>query len=250
MGHLTADSIITIIKGGTYPYSFQYYHREPRFPIYPYISVYKVTQDSLTSTTTIKSDDEVFNIVVAIKYNLVEGNESVDIESVENSVLGTLESASLNVGKYYFQRKDWRRQEIDKPMGIQTTLTLVVRDIESRTGVGILGSDITLSISGGSTITVLSFRSDQGPRLQTHSIDSGTQFADPVSFITNDIYIEFENTNALETEILGYISAGVEKSVTLTKKGVPVTYNLLFGDLSKSGQFDNIERAVLHGYAN
>jgi hypothetical protein len=246
MASKTATQIKTTLEAKTYPYKIRFYTFEPKYPVYPYISVVKTqpqstTQENITDITK----SEAFEIKLHIRYTRLQATEEADQTTIENTILSAIETQDFGTSFLFMEQKRWQRNTTDRPIyGSESAITVTLTDKASTSGSGILGAETSFAISGGSTIKILGLEQQEGAGTVSHHIDSGEVFRDITTFDRGVITITYESTNALDSEIQTIREAGDDKNITLTKKGTAKNFIVKFGNTSKRGQFDNIERAT------
>jgi hypothetical protein len=255
---LTSTQVIALLNSPTspYPYQLPFYAEVQQFPIYPYGTCVKVQPESTDKNIQIVVDDNSFEIKVYIRYTRGLDLEESDQTTIETTILRTLAAADpLSASQIYSLGKNWNRTPLnsDDMYGSVSTLRVTIRDISSTSGVGILGSGMTLQLNSDSTplnIVLLSSTNNDGTTLTSHHIDTGNQFWDPVEFESGEFYITYENTLAIQSTIQSLASSGTEVKGQIIRNGVSTNYLFLVGDTTKAGQFDNIEKATTHIVVN
>jgi hypothetical protein len=245
----TATQIKDTIEAKTYPYAIRFYTYKPKYPIYPYIVVRKSQPESTRETITDVTKTNAFEITFAIRYTREQAKEEADQTTVENTIISALESQDFGATANFGEEKRWQRTPITSPIyGSQSTINVTITDMASQSGSGILGAEMTLAIQSGSTIKLLGLDQSEGAELASHKIDTGEIFRDFAGLERGAINITYESTNALDSEIATIRDSGDDKNITLTKKGTAKQYTVKFGNTTKRGQFDNIERATTSIY--
>ena len=246
MASKTATQIKTTLEALTYPYVVRFYTFEPKFPVYPYVSVIKTQPQSTTSenvTDITKTED--FEIKLHFRYTRSQADEEADQTTIENSILSAIETQDFGTSYLFSETKRWIRNTIDRPIyGSTSSITISLTDKASTTGSGILGAETSLAISGGSTIKILGLDQSEGVGVVSHHIDSGEVLRDATTFDRGQITITYESSNAIDSEIATIRDSGDDKNITLTKKGSAKQFVVKFGQTSKRGQFDSVERAT------
>ena len=249
MTAITATALKTILDvKADYPHAttrpLQFYTTEQKYPIFPYVVIRKSPPQSSEETITDTTKKDGFVITLYLRYTRAQSLEEAEQTTIENTILSKLETASFGANALYFESKQWNRTPIPQLYGSKSTIQVIITDKISTSGSGVLGSEMTLEIVGGSTIQLLSLSSTEGPSLEAHSDDSGTVTRTVQEIDQGDFFFEYESTAALDTEIAALRDVGDSVNVIL-KKGVTIkNVNAIFGTTSKRGQFDNIERAT------
>lgn len=250
MASKTASEIKTTLEAQTYPYPLRFYTTRQKFPIYPYVEIIKEPQGTDENITDITKNDG-FKITLHVRYIRDFDTEETNQTTIENTILSALEGQDFGTAKLYSESKTWSRQPMTKPFGSQSVIVVRITDRASKSGSGVLGSEMTMTIGRGSTntvITLLSIKEDIGPQIVSHYNDERKRFVDPDNFNEGEFTIEYENTSALETEIDGYRDTGNSIACRLIRKNVNKDFNAVFGATSKTGQYDKVERAVTRLY--
>jgi len=249
MASKSATQIKTSLEAETYPYSVRFYTFEPKFPVYPYITIIKTLPQATTSqdiTDTTKT--EAFEIKLHVRYNRSQADEEADQTTIENTILSAVETQDFGTSYLFMESKRWQRSAIDGSRGgvygSESSIIITITEKTSTSGSGILGAETTLAISGGSTITILALDQVEGASLVSHHQDTGEIFRDIGEFERGAITITYESTNSIDSEISTIRDTGDDKNITLTKKGTAKKFVVKFGGTTKRGQFDNIERAT------
>ena len=96
MASKTATQIKTTLEALTYPYVVRFYTFEPKFPVYPYVSVIKTQPQSTTSeNVTDITKTEAFEIKLHVRYTRSQADEEADQTTIENSILSAIETQDL-----------------------------------------------------------------------------------------------------------------------------------------------------------
>ena len=246
MASKTSGDIKTTLEAQTFPYPLRIYTTRQKFPIYPYVEIIKEPQGSDESITDITKNDG-FKITLHVRYIRDFDTEEANQTTIENTILSALEGQDFGTAKLYSESKTWSRQPMTKPFGSQSVIVVRITDRASKSGSGVLGSEMTMMIGRGSTntvITLLSIKEDIGPQIVSHYNDERKRYPDPDNFNEGSFVMEYENTSSLETEIDGYRDSGNSISCRFVKKNVNKDFNAVFGATSRTGQYDKVERAV------
>ena len=246
MASKSATQIKTSLEAETYPYAVRFYTFNPKYPVYPYITIIKTLPQATTSqdiTDTTKT--EAFEIKLHVRYTRSQATEEADQTTIENTILSAVEIQDFGTSYLFMESKRWQRQDIPRPIyGSESSIIITITEKTSTSGSGILGAETTLAIQDGSTITILALDQSEGASLVSHHQDTGEIFRDIGEFERGAITITYESTNAIDSEISTIRDAGDDKNITLTKKGTAKKFVVKFGGTTKRGQFDNIERAT------
>ena len=218
MASKTATQIKTTLEALTYPYTVRFYTYEPKYPVYPYVSVVKTQPQSTTSENiTDITKPEAFAITLHVRYTRSQSAEEADQTTIENTILGAIETQDFGTSYLFMEQKRWQRNSIDRPIyGSTSTITITITEKSSTTGSGVLGAETSLVISGGSTIKILGLEQQEGTGIVSHHIDSGEVFRDATTFDRGQITITYESTNAIDSEIATIRDSGDDKNITLT----------------------------------
>ena len=251
MAQKTASDIKTTLEAvTTYPYPIRFYTTRQKFPIYPYVQIIKEPQSTDETITDISKNDG-FRITLHVRYVRNFDTEEANQTTVENLILSALEGQDFGTAKLYSESKTWSRTPMERPFGSQSVITVRIVDKASKSGSGVLGAEMTMTIGRGSTntvLTLLSIKEDIGPQMVSHYNDIRKRYVDPDNFNEGEFTIEYENTTAVETEIDGYRDSGNSIACRLTKKNTNKDFNAVFGATSRTGQYDRVERAVTRLY--
>ena len=166
-------------------------------------------------------------------------------------ILQALEGQDFGTSKLYSENKSWTRTPMERPFGSQSVITIRIIDRASKSGAGVLGAEMTMTIGRGTTDTalqVLSLTENIGPSMISHYNDERKRYIDPDNFNEGEFTLEYENTTSVESEIDGYRDSGNSIPCRLTKKNTNKDFNAIFGATVKTGQYDRVERAVTRLY--
>lgn len=149
-----ADDIRTIIQAGTYPYVLKFLAQKqiPSQRFYPSVEVSNVQPEGTDEKVDVTTETNRFEVVVFLRYGFPLDVETQNLFDIEKEILSELEAAVLGNNTITLETKKWQRSEIaDNPMnvhGIQSTLTVMVQELKSTTGDGVLGAQMTLTLPG------------------------------------------------------------------------------------------------------
>lgn len=253
MATITSSDIITILQTGTYPYTLRYFQRRQRDTIYPSVEVVKTSSDSTSVDVQRTQTDQVFEIKLYIKYVRKDETEEADRLVIENEIKSVLESSNLEPpNKIFLEQKQWSHQVIDSEVfGSVSTLRLSVRDITSTTGSGLVGAgDIFELDSAGSAtqIDILAINDRDGLTTDSHINDTGVNIYDPIHSEAHLITITYESTTALDSLIQTASYNRDEINCKIIRGGTTTKYTFLIGETTKSGAYDQVERATTNLY--
>lgn len=255
---ITQSDIINILKTGTYPTSqkaLTYYQQKQKYPLYPFVEVRKVQSDSLTTDVQKTSKDQTFEIRFYMKYTRNESVEEADRLATENEMLRVLELANIEpAGIIYFESKQWNTSLIDDQIyGSRSVLRFSVKDIDSTSGSGIIGSKDKIELNSLTTplqIQILNMNTNKGFSVDRHFTDDRNIIYDPNQLITyGEFTITYENTVAIQAVIDSISASGEENSGKFIRSGVATNYKFIVGNTSTSGSYGEIERATTTFYA-
>jgi len=254
MAAITATALkITLEAVTTYPYTLRFFTAVPKYPIYPYVVIRKIkpqgTQEDFVTIT--KTDG--FEVKLHIRYTRTIEKEEEDQTTVENSMLTALEAQDFGSAALFSESKTWQRMPLQKLYGSTSTIMVTITDIVSKSGLGIGGytDKIELNSDGSPTLIQLLRMEDQrGTTTDAHLNDAGVSFWDPIASEGHSIQATYESTTALDTIINTAADLKEEIKGKLQRGGVTTQYLFLVGRTTKSGQFDNIERATTTFYVS
>jgi hypothetical protein len=255
---LSQSDIITILKTGTYPASQKglvYYQQRQKYPIYPFVEVRKVQSDSLTTDVQKKAKEQTFEIRFYMKYTRPESVEETDRIATENEMLRVLEDADIEpAGKIYFESKQWSTNLIDDQVyGSRSVLRFTVRDIDTTSGSGLIGSGDKIELNSDTTpiqIQILNMNTRKGFTVDMHYTDDRNVVYDPNQLITyGEFTITYENTASIQAVIDSISASGNENQGKFIRGGVENNYNFIVGQTSTTGSYGEIERATTTFYA-
>ncbi len=255
---ITQLEIITLLKTGVYPStqtSLNYYEQKQKFGIYPFVEVRKVQSDSNVTDVITTSIDQVFEIRLYLKYTRPEATEEADRLATENEILRVLEDADIKpLGIIYFESKTWNTNVIDDAIyGSRSVLRFQVKDVESTTGSGIIGSGDVIELNSEATptqIQMLDLNTKVGFAVDMHTTDDRTTQYDPNMLVNlGEFTITYESTTALDTLITTLSNAGVENNGKIIRGGVTTNFAFLVGQTTKRGAYGTLEKATTTFYA-
>jgi hypothetical protein len=253
MAAITATSLLTILKAGSYPYSVRFRTTEPKFPIYPYVIVRKAKpQGSDEDYVTITKRDG-FEITLFVRYTRTPDQEEKDQTAVEEEILSLLETTDFGATHLFSESKTWQRRPLQRMYGSQSVITVNITDIVSKSGDGVIGAESKIELNSDGTptqIQVLRLSDNRGTQVDAHLNDAGQSFWDPTSSEAHSLDFTYESTIALDTIINTAADSKDEIKGKLVRGGVTSKYLFLIGKTIKSGQFDNIERATTTLYVS
>ena len=240
----TATAIKTAIDGiKDFPYPIRVYTYTPKFSLFPYITVRKTPPVQIERDVITKTTREGFEITLYIRYTRKQEDEEANQTTIETLILDEVDQIDFGASALYMESRNWQRTAIPKLYGSQSKLSIIVVDKSSISGEGVLGSETTLTLPSGSKVKILALNSREGPALDTHVDDDAITFRDFSAIDQGDYTMEYESIPTINNEIRS-ISLGSNVNVTLVKGGVTRPLSVLFGETSKRGQFDIIERAT------
>jgi len=249
---ITATALKTTLEAekDNYPYTIRFFTAIPKYPIYPYVVIRKIkpqgTQEDFVTVT--KTDG--FEVKLHIRYTRDQAKEEADQTTVENVILAALEAQDFGSVALFSESKTWQRQPLQKLYGSTSTIMITITDIISKSGSGIGGytDKIELNAPSGTLIQILRMEDQRGTTTDAHLNDQGQSFWDPISSEGHSIQATYESTTALDTIINTAADLKEEIKGRLQRGGVTTNYLFLVGRTTKSGQFDNIERATTTFY--
>ena len=255
---LTQAGIITILKTGVYPTTqkeLNYYEQKQKYPIYPYVEVRKVQSDSNITDVQKTATDQTFEIRFYMKYTRPEAVEEADRLSTENEILNVLELADIEpAGIIYFESKSWNTSLIDDAIyGSRSVLRFTVKDIDTTTGSGIIGSGDKIELNSQATptqIQILGITTRSGFSTTNHHDDDMAIVYDPSLLIEfGEFTVTYETTTTLDTLLDNLSKAGVTNNGKLIRGGVTTQFSFLVGQATKTGIYGDIEKATRVFYA-
>jgi len=255
---LTQADIITILQTGTYPTTqkeLNYYEQKQKYPIYPYVEVRKVQSDSNITDVQKTSQDQTFEIRFYMKYTRPEAVEEADRLLTENEILRVLEDEDIEpLGIIYFESKSWNTSVIDEAIyGSRSVLRFTVKDVDTTTGSGIIGSGDKIEVNSQTTptqIQMLALTTRSGFSIIPHHDDEMAQVYDPSLLIEfGEFTITYETTTALDTLLDGLSKAGVTNNGKIIRGGVTTQFSFLVGQATKTGTYGEIEKGSRTFYA-
>jgi hypothetical protein len=232
-----------------------YYQQKQKYPIYPFVEVRKVQSDSLTTDVQKKAKEQTFEIRFYMKYTRPEATEEADRIATENEILRVLEDADIEpAGIIYFENKQWNTQIIDDQIyGSRSVLRFSVRDVDTTSGSGIIGSGDSIELNSLTTptqIQILNMNTVKGFSVDKHFTDDRNVVYDPNQLITyGEFTITYETTSAIQSVIDTISASGTENSGKFIRGGVETKYNFIVGTTSTSGSYGEIEKATTTFYA-
>lgn len=255
---ITQSDVITILKTGTYPASQKglvYYQQRQKYPIYPFIEVRKVQSDSNVTDVQKISKEQTFEIRFYMKYTRPEEKEEADRLATENEILRVLEDADIEpAGIIYFESKQWNTQIIDDQIyGSKSVLRFSVKDVDTTSGSGIIGSGDVIELNSATTplqIQILSLNTREGFTVDTHYNDDRESVYDPNQLILHgEFTITYENTSAIKSIVDSISTSGLENQGKFIRGGVENNYNFIVGQTSTNGSYGEVEKATTTFYA-
>ena len=252
MAAITASALKTTLEAekDSYPYTIRFFTAVPKYPIYPYVTIRKIkpqgTQEDIVTIT--KTDG--FEVKLHIRYTRDVSKEEQDQTTVENVILSALEAQDFGSAALFSESKTWQRQPLQKLYGSTSTIMVTITDIISKSGSGIGGhtDKIELNAPSGTVIQLLRMEDQRGTTTDAHLNDAGVSFWDPISSEGHSINATYESTIALDSIINTAADLKEEIQGRLLRGDVTTNYLFLVGRTTKSGQFDNIERATTTFY--
>lgn len=255
---LTQAGIIIILKTGVYPTNqkaLNYYEQKQKYPIYPYVEVRKVQSDSNITDVQKTAKDQTFEVRYYMKYTRPEAVEEADRLATENEILRVLEDEDIEpTGIIYFESKSWNTSLIDDAIyGSRSVLRFTVKDVDSTTGSGIIGSGDKIEVNSEATptsIQILGLTTKSGFSTTTHHDDDMAIIYDPSLLIEfGEFTITYETTTTLDTLLDNLSKAGVTNNGKLIRGGVTTQFSFLVGQATKTGTYGEIEKASRVFYA-
>ncbi len=255
---ITQSDVITILKTGTYPASQKglvYYQQRQKYPIYPFIEVRKVQSDSNVTDVQKISKEQTFEIRFYMKYTRPEEKEEADRLATENEILRVLEDADIEpAGIIYFESKQWNTQIIDDQIyGSKSVLRFSVKDVDTTSGSGIIGSGDVIELNSATTplqIQILNLNTREGFTVDTHYNDDRESVYDPNQLILHgEFTITYENTSAIKSIVDSISTSGLENQGKFIRGGVESNYNFIVGQTSTNGSYGEVEKATTTFYA-
>ena len=255
MASITASALKTTLEAekANYPYTIRFFTAVPKYPIYPYVTIRKIkpqgTQEDVVTIT--KTDG--FEVKLHIRYTRDVAKEEADQTTVENVILAALEAQDFGTQALFSESKTWQRQPLQKLYGSTSTIMITITDIISKSGSGIGGHTDKIELNSDGTptlIQLLRMEDQRGTTTDAHLNDQGQSFWDPISSEGHSINATYESTTDLDSIINTAADLKEEIKGKLQRGGVTTNYLFLVGRTTKSGQFDNIERATTTFYVS
>lgn len=260
---ITQSDIITILETGSYPSSqktLKYFQQKQKFPRYPFVEVRKVQSDSNTTDVQKTSVDQTFEIRFYMRYTRPEATEEADRLETENEMLRVLEAADIEpTGVIYFESKQWNTSIIDDGIyGSKSVLRFTVKDVDSTTGSGLIGSDDKIELNSQIAATG-SVTLDSGSSGSVDGIAvNGVEIMDAVVSFDTDLSTTATNVasniNAF-TSSPNYTAVAVDSVITITSVTTGTTPNdftivsstttITTTDVSLSGGLDTTQIQIL-----
>lgn len=255
---ITQADIITILQTGNYPSSqkaLKYYQQKQKYPFYPFVEVRKVQSDSNTTDVQKTTIDQTFEIRFYMKYTRPEAVEEADRLATENEILRVLETTDIEpTGTIYFESKQWNTGIIDDSIyGSKSTLRFSVKDIDSTSGSGLIGSGDQIELNSEATplsIQILALTTKKGFSADMHNTDDRKVKYDPNNLIEfGEFTITYEQTTAIKTIIDGLSLSGDTNNGKITRGGVESNFSFLVGQTNTNGNYGEHEKATTVFYA-
>lgn len=190
-----------------------------------------------------------------MKYTRPENIEETDRLATENEILRVLELADIEpAGKIYFESKQWNTQLIDDQVyGSKSVLRFSVKDVDTTSGSGIIGSGDVIELNSDATptqIQILSLNIRKGFSVDMHYTDDRRVVYDPNQLITHgEFTITYENTSAIQSTIDAISGSGLENQGKFIRGGVETNYNFIIGQTTSNGSYGDVEKATTTFYA-
>ncbi len=258
MATISQADIITILKTGIYPTTqkgLTYYQQKQKYPLYPFVEVRKIQSDSNTTDVQKTAIEQTFEIRFYMKYTRKEADEEADRLATENEMLRVLEVADISpAGKIYFENKNWSTNLIDDQVyGSRSVLRFSVKDVDTTTGSGLIGSNDKIELNSDGTptqIQILNLSVNKGFSVDRHTDDTRKVVYDPTQLVEHcELTVTYENTTAVENVIKTISNSGDENKGKFIRGGVSTNYNFLVGATSTNGSYGEIEKATTTFYA-
>lgn len=255
---ITQKDVIGILKTGVYPSgqtALNYYEQKQKYGIYPFVEVRKVQSDSNTTDIVKTSVEQSFEIRLYIKYTRPESIEEADRLATENEMLRVLEEADIEpAGIIYFESKTWNTSYIDDAIrGSKSVLRFSVKDVETTSGSGYIGSGDQIELNSNTTplqIQMLGLNTKIGFSIDNHTTDDRITRYDPNHLIKwGEFTITYEQTDAIKSIIDGLSLGGVFNEGKIIRGGVETNLTFMVGQTTTSGSYGEIEKATTTFYA-
>jgi len=155
---LTVKEIITILKNATFTgqmEDMQIREGDRAFHLYPSIEVSIPQPLSPRTDQQVATNEERFNVTVLVRFTRELGVEYEDLNSAERVVLSTLDAQPLQDGEFFFENRNWDRVQTKDVHGVESTLTVLFRQITPAVPGGIVGAGATLNLDAGGVVLEL-----------------------------------------------------------------------------------------------
>lgn len=255
---ITQLEIITLLKTGVYPSTqttLNYYEQKQKFGIYPFVEVRKVQSDSNVTDVIKTTTEQTFEVRLYLKYTRPEATEEADRLSTENEILRVLEDADIKpLGIIYFESKTWNTNIIDEAIyGSRSVLRFSVKDVNSTTGDGFIGSGDQIELNSEATPTViqmLALNTKKGFTVDSHTTDDRKTKYDPNLLVEfGEFTITYEQTSAVKAVIDALSLAGDDNNGRILRGGVETKFSFQVGQTTTSGSYGEPEKATTTFYA-
>ena len=247
MTSITAEELKQTLESQVYPYEIKFFTYEPRFPIYPYCMVRKSQPQGSIQTITDTTKQEGFEVTLFIRYTRKQEDEERDQTDIEDIILSALEGQDFGASALFSETKTWQRSPLQRLYGVQSRIVINIIDKASTSGSGILGYTDIVELNSNLTpvqIKCLSYSEVHGAMIETHNNDTGLNLFDPSVRSEHTITFTYESTLARDTLLKTLAESRDEVYGKMLRGGTTTNYKFYVGRITKSGQFDNIERAT------
>lgn len=255
---ITADQIISILQGGTYPstITLHYFKYKQKFPLYSAsVEIIRAQPDSYVEDVVKTERNFQFEIRVLFRYLLQPDQDSTVQSQIEDEMSRVLKAYDFQgQGKIFLETIGWSRSDLGDPVyGSMSSVRLGVKDVTSTDGSGYVGAYTTMELNSDTTPTefqVLSKSFKSGRGIATHGDDNGLLIGDPTVFTLGDLSVTYENTATLAPLIQSLSQTGATIKGRLINGSTINKYIFLVGETVTSGSYSEVERATTRFYIN
>lgn len=255
---ITADQIISILQGGTYPVVLHYFKYKQKFPIYVSVEILRSQPDSYVEDVLKTERNFIYEIRVLHRYLMQPNVDSSNQSAIEDEMSRVLKAYDFQgKGKIFLETIGWTRSDLtDNNRNIYGSMSVVrlgVKDITSTDGNGYVGAYNTMELNSDTTPTTFqiinsSFKSGRG--IVMHADDFGLMVGDPTNNNPGDLSVTYENTATLAPLIQSLSQAGVTIKCRFINGSTIYKYILLVGETVTSGGYSDVERATTRFVVN
>lgn len=213
--------------------------------VFPSVQIENRGPDQQIKDVKLRDVSQLFRIHLYWRIAGTGSDEVATVQQVQNNIFNTLDAATLAGSKLFREVKNWSQMEtVPTPVRhVYCYLDVTTLDIQSESGVGLIGAYMTLTILG-QTVKVLSETTDEGRNSKRVADDVGNTQVIPQENVGSK-FLEYEYVIAAYNAIEAGIVARSYTTATLNENGTNRVMTVLPVRQRSSVRYDGLKTTIL-----